>query len=113
MVTIQQIQNGFVRFVDAEVATAFNGWQKAIVAGTAGLIAANFQNIVKTYGGHPLVAALGVYDAKGECIDIDKMYDAYVPQMGADKIPVVVPKIGTIKIGKPEIDLLVRYIKES
>ena len=41
MVTTSQVQRGFTRFVDSEVAVAFNGWQKAVVAGTAGLLVAN------------------------------------------------------------------------
>ena len=113
MVTISQIQRGFVLFVDNEVATAFTGWQKAVVAGAAGLLAANLPNLVKVYGAHPFVAALGVYDANSGNVNIDALYNAIVPKLGADKIPVTIPKIGTIKMGEPEIDALMRYLKEA
>ena len=113
MVTISQIQRGLTLFVDNEVATAFNGWQKAIVAGAAGLLAANFPNIVKMYANHPLVAAMGVYDANSNTVNIDALYNAFVPKLGTDKIPITIPKIGTIKMGQPEIDTLMRYIKEA
>lgn len=113
MVTISQIQRGFTFFVDNEVATAFNGWQKAVVAGAAGLLATNLPNIVKVYGNHPLVSALGVYDANSNTVNIDALYNAFVPKLGTDKIPITIPKIGTIKMGQPEIDILMRYIKEA
>lgn len=113
MVTISQIQKGFVRFVDNEVAVAFNGWQKAVVGGTAGLVASNLPNLVKTYGSTPLMAALGVYDAASGAVNIDALYNAYVPQMGTDKIPITIPKIGIIRLGRDEFDLLMRYIKEA
>ena len=113
MVTISQIQRGFVKFVDNEVAVAFTGWQKAIVAGAAGLLAANFPNLVNTYAAHPIVAALGVYDPQSGSVNIDALYNAFVPKMGQDKIPITIPKIGTIKMGQPEIDALMRYIKEA
>ena len=113
MVTISQIQRGFALFVDNEVATAFNGWQKAVVAGAAGLLASNLPNIVNVYVNQPFVAALGVYDAASNTVDIDALYNAFVPKMGADKIPIAIPKIGIIKLGSPEIDALVRYIKEA
>jgi len=58
------------------------------------------------------VAALGVYNPEAGTIDIDALYNAFVPHMGADKFPVTIPKIGTIKLGKQEIDILCRYIKE-
>lgn len=113
MVTISQIQRGFVKFVDNEVAVAFTGWQKAVVAGAAGLLAANFPNLVNTYAAHPIVAALGVYDPQSGSVNIDALYNAFVPKMGQEKIPITIPKIGTIKMGQPEIDALMRYIKEA
>ena len=112
MVTISQIQRGFALFVDNEVAAAFTGWQKAVIAGAAGLLASNLPNIVKVYGNHPMVAALGVYDTNSGTVNIDALYNAVVPKLGADKIPITIPKIGTIKMGQPEFDALMRYIKE-
>lgn len=113
MVSISQIQRGFTLFIDNEVATVFTGWQKAVVAGTAGLVAANLPNIVKVYGTNPFVAAMGVYDPNSNAINIDALYNAFVPKLGTDKIPITIPKIGTIKMGQPEIDTLMRYIKEA
>lgn len=113
MVTVSQVQRGFVRFVDNEVAPAFDGWQKAILAGAAGLLASNLPNLAVTYGNNPMVAALGVYDPAGGMVNIDALYNAFVPKLGANKIPLSIPKIGTIKMGKEEIDILIRYIKES
>lgn len=112
MVTISQIQRGFVLFVDNEVAAAFAGWQKAIVAGGAGLLAANFPNLVSMYANHPMVAAMGLYDPQTGNVNLDALYSAFVPKLGAEKIPITIPKIGTIKMGQPEIDTLMRYIKE-
>lgn len=113
MATITQIQRGFASFVDNEVAVAFDGWQKAVVGAGAGLIAANLPNVAKTYGSHPFIAALGVYDPNSGYVNIDALYNAFVPKLGADKIPINLPRIGTIRMGKEEIDTLMRYIKEA
>lgn len=113
MVTVSQIQRGFVLFVDNEVITAFSGWQKAIVGGSAGLLAANFPNMVKVYSTNPFVTALGIYEPTNNMIDIDALYNAFVPKLGSDKIPITIPKLGTIRMGQPEIDTLIRYIKEA
>lgn len=113
MATIEQVQRGFTRFVDGHVAGAFEGWHKAVVAGAAGLVAANFPKLVKIYGNHPIVAALGVWDAETGQINVDSLYNAFVPQLGSDKIPVAIPKVGTIKLGREEFDTLLRYIKEA
>lgn len=113
MATIQQVQTGFARFIDTHIAGAFEGWQKAIVVGGASLLAANLPNLIKVYGNLPIVAAMGVYNPEAGTIDIDALYNAFVPHMGADKFPVTIPKIGTIKLGQQEIDILRRYIKEA
>ena len=113
MATVTQIQKGFAAFVDNYVAGAYTGIEKAIVLGASTLLAANFPNIVKEYSNHPMVAALGIYNRETGFVDMDALYNAFVPHMGADKFPVTIPKIGTIKLGKQEIDILCRYIKEA
>ena len=113
MATIQQVQTGFTRFIDSHISGAFEGWQRAVVVGGAGLLAANMPNLVKAYGSLPIMAAMGVYNPEAGTVDIDALYNAFVPPMGADKFPVTIPKIGTIKLGKQEIDILCRYIKEA
>ena len=113
MVNVSQVQRGFVNFIDNEIAVAFDGWQKAVLAGAAALLAAGMPNLIKTYGSNPVVAALNIYDANANAVNIDAIYNAFVPKLGAEKIPVVIPKIGTIKLGREEIDSLMRYIKEG
>jgi hypothetical protein len=113
MATIQQVQKGFARFVDNQVVGAFEGWQKAIVLGGASLVAANFPKLLNLYANHPVMAVVGVYNPENGTIDVDALYNAFVPNMGTDKIPVTIPKIGTIKLGKEEFDTLIRYIKEA
>lgn len=111
MASIKQIQQGAVRFVDNELVPAFAGAEKILVGGAATLLIANLENIVKQYAANPMVAMLGVY--KDGNIDVDAMYQAFAPRFGADKIPVKIPMVGTIKIGKAEIDKIYQYIKEA
>jgi hypothetical protein len=110
MASIPQLQRGFVGFVDNEVAVAFTGWQKAVVAGGAALLAANLPKIISAY---PVVAAIGVLDPATGDVDVDALYNAFVPKLGADKVPIVIPKIGTIKMGREEFDRLMQYVKEA
>jgi hypothetical protein len=118
MATVAQVQKGFAAFVDRYVAGAYTGVEKAIVMGATTLLAANFPNIVKEYAGHPMVNALGLYNAETGAVNIEALYNAIAPNLGADKIPITLPKmgsinLGTIKIGKEEIEELMRCIKEA
>lgn len=118
MVTIQQMQSGFARFVDTHIAGAYSGIEKALILGGASLLANAIPNIIQHYAQNPVFNALQVFDMNAGRFDIDTVYHAFVPHMGAEKIPVSLPKIGslnlgTIKLGKDDIDALVRYIKEA
>jgi hypothetical protein len=113
MATIPQIQKGFTRFVDNHLSGAFDGWQKAIVAGAAGLIASNFPKLATAYASNPIVVAMGIYEPSSGTINVDALYNAFVLKMGTDKIPIAIPKIGTIKLGREEFETLIRYIKEA
>lgn len=113
MATIQQIQSAAVRFVDQEIAPAFSGAEKILVSGGAALMIRNMGGIIQQYANHPFVAAAGVYNSSTGDVDIDALYESFAPKFGAEKIPVKVPYIGTMKIGKEEIDKLYKYIKEA
>ena len=54
-----------------------------------------------------------MYEPAAGNVNIDALYNAVVPKHGAEKIPLTIPKIGTIKMGQAEIDSLMRYIKEA
>lgn len=118
MVTIQQVQRGMARFVDNHVASAYTGIEKALILGGSTLIAASLPNILKTYGRSNIIGAMGIYDQENGSVDLDALYNAFVPHMGNEKFPIKLPKmgsvdLGTIKLGREEIDILVRYIKEA
>ena len=111
MASIQKIQQGAARFVDNEMVPAFAGAEKILIGGAAALLIANMENLVKQYAANPVVAMLGVY--KDGDIDVDALYQAFAPRFGAEKIPVKIPMVGTVKIGKAEIDKIHQYIKEA
>lgn len=118
MATVSQVQRGFAKFVDNYVAGAYTGIEKAIVLGGGTLISASIPNILNAYTQSPLIAALNIYNQEAGVIDIDALYNAFIPHIGSEKIPVKLPKVGsidlgTIRLGKEEIDALVHYIREA
>ena len=112
MVSVSQIQRGFAMFIDNEIAPAFSGWQKAVIGGAAGLVASKLPQIINQYSTHPFVSALGLYDANSKSVDIESLYNAFVPKLEGEKIPITIPVIGTIKMGRSEFDTLMTYIQE-
>ena len=107
MVPMENVKAGLARFVDREIAPGLSGWDKVIVAGGLAVMIKNLPNVIAKY---PILSTLGVSDTE---VDIDTLYEAAIPYVN-EKMPIQIPVIGiTLKIGKPEMDSLYRYIKEA
>lgn len=118
MVTFEQVQHGFTMFVDHHIANAYNGIERTIILGGATLIAAGLPNLAETYFSSPVFSAMRIIDTEERTIDIDAVYNAFIPHMGSEKLPITLPKmgkidLGTIKLSREDIDILVRYIREA
>lgn len=112
MATIQQIQTGAARFIDNELLPSFTGWQKVLVGGGTGLLLKNLPNTLDALAASPMVAALGVYNAQNGTVDIDALAAAFLPQMGAEALPVSIPGGITVRLTRADFEKLIRYIKE-
>lgn len=114
MVTMDKVQQGLALFIDRELIPSLTGWDKVLVGGAAGLMAANLPKMAAQLAAQPMVAALGVYDPSTNQLDIDALYHAATPYMGAESLPLKLPLLGmTVKMGRAEVDALYRYIKEA
>ena len=113
MATINQVQAGLSRYIDNELLPAFEGWKKVLVGGGAALLLKNLPGIAGSYGSHPMVAALGVFNPQAHTIDVDALADAFLPRMGAESIPVTIPGGITIRLGKADFEKIIRYIQEA
>ena len=111
MVSMDKVQRGLAAFIDRELIPNLSGWDKVLVGGGAGLLTARLPQMISQY---PVVATLGLYDTGNNQVDIDALYQAVTPYIGAEALPIKIAMLGiTVKIGRQEIDTLYRYIKEA
>lgn len=111
MVTIDKVQRGLAAFIDREMIPALSGWDKVLVGSGAGLAVAKLPNLLAQY---PILATMGIYNPENNQVDIDALYQAITPHIGTEAIPAKIPMLNmTVKIGRPEVDALYRYIKEA
>lgn len=114
MVTISQAQKGIANFIDREVIPKLSVWERVVVGAGAGLITAKLPEVLANYASHPLLASLKVVDLQRGEIDINALYSAAMPYIGADQIPIKIPMVGvTIKMGQSEFETLYKYIMEA
>lgn len=111
MVSINKVQHGLAVFIDRELIPSLTGWDKVIIGGASGLIAAKLPKFLSQY---PVLAALELYSPESNQIDIDAVYQAIIPYLGTEALPLKIPMVGiTVKVGRTEVDTLYRYIKEA
>jgi hypothetical protein len=108
---MDKVQKGVAAFLDRELIPNLSGWDKVLVGGGAGIAVAKLPKIVEMY---PIITYLDIYDKEKNQMDIDTLYQAVTPYMGSETLPLKIPYLGiTIKVGKPQVDALYQYIKET
>lgn len=111
MIPMDKVQRGLAAFLDRELIPSLTGWDKVLVGGGAGIAVAKLPKIVEMY---PIITALDIYDKANNQMDIDTLYQAVTPYIGSETLPLKIPVLGiTIKVGRPQVDALYRYIKEA
>ena len=115
MVTINQIEAGAVKFIDAEIAPKIpvnvpNGQLKkiAFLAGAAYAV----RKTVQKYASHPSISSLGAVDEEGN-IDLDGLLEAARGVIPAEGFTANVPILGNLTFYTEDLDHLAAYIKEA
>ena len=115
MVTINQIEAGAVKYIDAEIAPKIpvnvpNGQLKkvAFLAGAAYAV----RKSVRQYAGHPMLSQLGAVDEKGN-VDLDGLLEAARGAVPEDGFQVTAPILGDLTFFSEDLERLAAYIKEA
>lgn len=115
MATIQQIEQGAVKFLDREVAPNIptnipNGQIKKIaaLAGAAYAVRNGLQRAVSS----PALAAMGAVDTEGN-IDVKGLADAMTAQVPESGFKVTVPILGELTFFREDVERLKTYIEEE
>lgn len=110
MATMQQIQVGFTKWLDVELVPSLTGWQKLAAGAGGALVASGLPNVIKQLSENKMLSALDIIREDG--VDVDKLYQAVQPRI-TEKLPVDIPVIGRVWIGREDVDKLYKYIKEA
>lgn len=111
MVTPQQVQRGFCQYIDNDILTKVNGWQRWVVGAAAAAFADNLPSKLTELRNNPAVGALGFFDGQGN-IDIDKLHRYFGEQASKGPISIPVPLLGPVTLDRSDVDRLAQYIKE-
>lgn len=115
MATIQQIEQGAVRFIDAEIAPKIptnipNGQIKKIAA-VSGAVYALRHGLRKAVS-HPTLAAIGAVDGEGN-IDVEGLAEVAAAQIPEGGFKLTVPILGDLTFFREDVERLKAYITEG
>lgn len=115
MVSINQIEQGAVKFIDNVIAPEIpvnvpNGQLKkvAFLAGAAYAVRKNVQQ----YASSPLLTQLGALDENGN-VDLDGLLEAARGAVPENGFKVTVPILGDLTFHVEDLERLAAYIKEG
>lgn len=113
MVSIDKIERGMARFLDAEMLPTLptEGFTR-VVAGTAmAVLVRRIGGVIRGYSNNNVVRGLGVMDDGGN-VDVEILRDALKANVPETGLKVTIPFGGTMTFHKADVDSLYRYIME-
>jgi hypothetical protein len=112
MVTLNQVQNGIVKYLDSEIVPNINGWQKWVFGALASTAMLKTTNIFNALKENLLVKMLEIIDGNDN-IDIDTLYREFLKQAQKGAVTFAVPMIGPMTLNHTDVEKLYRYITEG
>ena len=109
MYNFNKVLNGLSKYVDSEIVSKLNGWQKWVVGGGLGIYLSNANNIYHDLKEKEFVKMMGIIGENDE-IDIDKIYHEMKKQAEKTSITFDLPFIGTITLNEQDIDKMYEHI---
>lgn len=113
MVTVEQIEKGFARWLDNELMPHFpaNGWKKVVAGTAASIMIKRGGAMISSLAENSIVKALEV--AKDGMIDIELLRDELKENMVSTGLKIDIPIVGAITLNKGDIDVIAQYIMEA
>lgn len=110
MYNYSQVINGLAKYIDEEIISKIDGWQKWIIGAGLGMSLDKGVNIFNELKTNPVVKALGVID-KNDMIDVETLYHNIKKQAHNNPITFSVPMIGAMTLNELDVDKIYEAIK--
>lgn len=110
MVTLDKVQKGAIKFIENEVTSQMNGWQKLLAETAIGLYMSKLPDKIGSLLSHPMIQDMGI--VKDGEIDIDTVYNEAAKHFDSP-IVVNIPVIGNFQFVKADLDVLYNYITNA
>lgn len=111
MVSIDRVQRGVSRYLDAELVGKMEGLNKWLFAAAASAYIGSAPTLLDKLRGNKLLAPLNLVNEAGE-VDVEKIYAHLKPAAAKCPAPITLP-VGTITLTEADVDAIYNYIMQS
>lgn len=111
MVTLSQVQNGLVKYLDTEIMPQINGWQKWVFGAAMSVSLSKAANILNELKENAFIKMLDIID-ENDKIDIDTIYQEFRKQAQKGPVTFNVPIVNLpLTLNSADIDKMYQLIK--
>lgn len=111
MYEYNKVINAIAKFVDDDILTSVNGWQKWLLGSGIGLVLSDTEDMFNQIKDNDFVKMLKIVD--NDKINVDKIYKELKKQAKKSPISINIPMIGTLKLDESDVDKLYETIKRE
>lgn len=110
MYNLNQVMTGLTKFIDNEILTKINGWQKWVIGTGLGIATTKMENIFNSLKHNELIKALDLID-ENDHINVDVIYEELMKQAQKEPITIDLPMLGALTLKEQDVMSLYNYIK--
>lgn len=111
MYEYNKVINGIATFIDEEILTSINGWQKWVLGSGIGIALSDAEELFNSLKSNELIKMLKIVD--GDKVNVDKIYKELKKQAKKSSITFNIPMIGTLTLKEEDVDKLKEIIERS
>ena len=111
MYEYSKILDAIAKFVDEDILTNVNGWQKWVLGSGIGLVLNDGEDMLNKIKDNEFVKMLKIVD--GDKINVDKIYKELKKQAKKTPISINIPMVGVLTLKEEDVDKLYKLIERS
>lgn len=111
MYEYSKILEAIAKFVDEDILTNVNGWQKWVLGSGIGLVLNDGEDMLNKIKDNEFVKMLKIVD--GDKINVDKIYKELKKQAKKTPISINIPMVGVLTLKEEDVDKLYKLIERS
>lgn len=111
MYEYNKVINGIATFIDEEILTSINGWQKWVLGSGIGIALSDAEELFNSLKNNELIKMLKIVD--GDKVNVDKIHKELKKQAKKSSVTFNIPMIGTLTLKEEDVDKLKEIIERS